>query len=152
MKSLQRLILATVSLLTFAAPASSSSVIMLDSTPKAGQGSIIYRGEPLDCSVDVCPKLEPVAERAAPTDGAMVDAFGMPTKMPTILRGGQSSDDTVIMAPKETAPAPAAVTPAAPVKAEEKPAAPAEEPAAKANPAPAQTQPASAALPTPQVQ
>jgi hypothetical protein len=113
LKSFKRLILATVSLLTFAAPASSNSVVVLASTPRADQGSIIYRGAPLDCAVDACPKAEPVVEAAAPTSGALVDAFGMPTKMPNILRGGQSNDDTVIMAPKETAPAPAAVTPAA---------------------------------------
>jgi hypothetical protein len=113
LKAFKRLILATVSLLTFAAPASSNSITMLASTPKAEQGSIIYRGRPLDCAVDVCPKAEPVVEGTAPTSGAMVDAFGMPTKMPTILRGGQSADDVVIMAPKETAPAPAAATPPA---------------------------------------
>lgn len=130
MKSLQRLILATVSLLTFAAPALSNSVMMLDSTPKTGNGSIIFLGEPLDCSVDACPSPEPVAEAVAPTSGAMVDAFGMPTKMPTILRGGQSSDDAVIMAPKEAQPAPAPVTPpAAPAKADEKPAESKPEPA-----------------------
>jgi hypothetical protein len=118
LKSVQRLMLATVSLLTFAAPALSSSVLMIDSAPKTGHGSIIYLGRPLDCSVDACPKAEPVAETAAPTSGAMVDAFGMPTKMPTILRGGQSSDDTVIMAPTPAQPAPAAVSaPAAPVPA-----------------------------------
>jgi hypothetical protein len=110
LKSVQRLMLAAVSLLTFAAPALSSSVVMIDSTPKSGHGSIIYLGEPLDCSVDACPKAEPVVETAAPTSGAMVDAFGMPTKMPTILRGGQSSDDTVIMAPTAAQPAPAAVS------------------------------------------
>ena len=125
MKSLQRLILATVSILAFAAPASSNSVQVLASTPKSEQGSIIYLGAPLDCSVDACPAPEPVAEAAAPTSGAMVDAFGMPTRMPTILRGGQSGDDKVIMAPKEAQPAPAAVTPAEPAKAAEKPAAPA---------------------------
>ena len=106
MKSLQRLILATVSLLTFAAPAMSNSVVMLDASPKAGHGSIIFLGKPLDCSVDDCPAPEPVVEAVAPTSGAMVDAFGMPTKMPTILRGGQSSEDAVIMAPKEAQPAP----------------------------------------------
>jgi hypothetical protein len=150
LKSFQRLILATVSLLTFAAPAWSNSVIVLDSTPKAGHGSIIYRGKPLDCSVDVCPAPEPVVEGVAPTSGAMVDAFGMPTKMPTILRGGQSSDDAVIMAPKETKPAPAAVTPAAPAKAEEKPAetAPAPAPVAEAPAKPS----APAAAPTPAVE
>jgi hypothetical protein len=110
LKSVQRLMLATVSLLTFAAPALSSSVVMIDSTPKAGHSSIIYLGRPLDCSVDDCPKAEPVVETAAPASGAMVDAFGMPTKMPTILRGGQSSDDTVIMAPTAAQPAPAAVS------------------------------------------
>jgi hypothetical protein len=115
LKSVQRLMLATVSLLTFAAPALSSSVVMIDSTPKAGQGSIIYLGAPLDCSVDACPKAEPVVEGKAPTSGAMVDAFGMPTKMPTILRGGQSGDDVVIMAP---------AAPASPAKAEDKPAEP----------------------------
>jgi hypothetical protein len=144
LKSFQRLILATVSLLTFAAPAASNSVILLDSTPKAGHGSIIYRGAPLDCSVDVCPAPEPVVEAVAPTSGAMVDSFGMPTKMPTVLRGGQSSDDVVIMAPKETPPAPAAVTPAAPAKAEEKPAEPAPAPVAEA---PAKPSPAAASNP-----
>jgi hypothetical protein len=128
LKSLQRLMLATVSLLTFAAPASSNSVVMINSTPKTGHGSIIYRGAPLDCSVDACPKAEPVAEGKAPTSGAMVDAFGMPTKMPTILRGGQSGDDVVIMAPT----APAAAAPAAPAKAEDKPAEPAPAAAAPA--------------------
>ena len=128
MKSIQRLLLATVSLLTFAAPASSNSVVTLASTPKADQGSIIYRGEPLDCAVDVCPKAEPVEEAKAPASGAMVDAFGMPTKMPTLLRGGQSSDDAVvIMAPQPAAPATppattAAAAPAAPAKAAPLPA------------------------------
>jgi hypothetical protein len=131
LKSLQRLLLATVSLLTFAAPASSSSVVMLASTPKSEQGSIIYRGEPLDCSVDACPKAEPVAEAAAPTSGALVDAFGMPTKMPNILRGGQSGDDVVIMAPS-----------AAPAKTEDKPAEPAPAAAAPAPPKQPESSPA----------
>lgn len=121
MKSSQRLILATVSLLTFATPASSNSVLMLDSPPKAGNGSIIFLGEPLDCSVDACAEPEPAEVKAAPASGAMIDAFGMPTKMPTILRGGQSSDDAVIMAPADAKPAPAAVAPQAPEKAEEMP-------------------------------
>jgi hypothetical protein len=150
LKSFQRLILATVSLLTFAAPALSNSVVTLTATPKSEQGSIIYRGEPLDCSVDVCPAPEPVVEGVAPTSGAMVDAFGMPTKMPTILRGGQSDEDKVIMAPKETAAAPAAVTPAAPAKTGEKPAetAPAPAPVAEAPAKPS----APAASPTPAVE
>ena len=146
MKSLQRLTLAIVSLLTFAAPALSNSVVMLDSTPKTGNGSIIFLGEPLDCSVDACPAPEPAAEAVAPTSGAMVDAFGMPTKMPTVLRGGQSSDDAVVMAPKEAQPAPAAVTPpAAPASAAEKPAEKAPAPAAET---PAR-QPSSESAPTP---
>lgn len=152
MKSFQRLILAAVSLLTFAAPASSSSVLMLDSSPKTGAGSIIFLGEPLDCSVDACAEPEPVAVKAAPTSGAMVDAFGMPTKMPTILRGGQSSDDAVIMAPKEPKPAPAAVTPSSPEKADAKPAKPEPAPQPVAE-APALPEPAPLeSLPPPQVQ
>ena len=135
MKSIQRLLLATVSLLTFAAPALSSSVVMLASTPKADQGSIIYRGEPLDCAVDVCPKAAPVEEASAPASGAMVDAFGMPTKMPTLLRGGQSSDDAVvIMAPKPAAATPpaetAAAAPAAPAAPLPAPVTPGAAPAA----------------------
>jgi hypothetical protein len=146
LKTFKRLILAAVSLLTFAAPASSSSVVTLTSAPKGEHGSIIYLGKPLNCAVDACPKAEPVVEASAPTGGAMIDAFGMPTKMPTILRGGQSNDDKVIMAPAQTPPAPAAVTPAAaaapaaPPKAEPLPAKPAvsapvaEAPAAAAKP------------------
>ena len=140
MKSFQRLILATVSLLTFAVPALPNSVLVIDSAPKAGHGSIIFLGEPLDCAVDACPAPEPVAEAVAPTGGAMVDAFGMPTKMPTILRGGQSSDDAVVMAPKETKPAPAAEAPAAPANAGEKPAEPAAAPAAEAPAGPSGSQ------------
>jgi hypothetical protein len=131
LKSVQHLLLATVSLLTFAAPAFSGSVVMINSTPDQGHGSIIYRGKPLDCSVDACPKAEPVVEGKAPTSGAMVDEFGMPTKMPTILRGGQSDDDVVIMAPKPAEPA--ADEPSAPEKA----AAPAPAPIAQTPPAPA---------------
>ncbi len=142
MKSLKRLILATVSLLTYAAPASSNSITMLASTPEAEQGSIIYRGAPLDCAVDVCPKAEPVVEGTAPTSGVMVDAFGMPTKMPTILRGGQSADDVVIMAPKESAPAAAAPPAAGTAPASAAPAATTQLPATPGDAAPAGAAPA----------
>ncbi len=105
MKSFQRLLLATVGLLTFAAPAAAQPFETVNFKQGAEHGSFIYLGRPLDCSVDICPKPEEAAEGPAPKSRAMVDAFGMPTNMPTVLRGGESSDSPVVMAPKEAAPA-----------------------------------------------
>lgn len=98
MNNLHRLFLATVCLLTFAAPAPAASVQIMAETPKAQQASIVYLGKPIDCKIEICPKEEAVEEPKA-KGGALVDAFGMPSKMPTVIRGGQSSDDVVIAAP-----------------------------------------------------
>jgi hypothetical protein len=106
LKSFQRLILATAGFLTLAAPAAAQPLQTVNFKQGAEHGSFIYLGRPLDCSVDNCPKPEEEAEGPAPKSRAMVDAFGMPTNMPTVLRGGESPDNKVVMAPKEAATAP----------------------------------------------
>lgn len=94
MTSFKQLFAASVCLLTFNLPAGAGSIQVVGDTAIVDQSSIIRLGKPLDCSVDACPVAK-VEQVEAPTSGALVDAFGMPTKMPTILRGGQSSDETL---------------------------------------------------------
>ena len=92
LNTLTRLIAATIGMLTFTAMANATSIQQYGGAGKQLSPSIIFLGEPLNCAVDVCPKEEAEAETAAPKSEALVDAAGMPTKMPTLLRGGQSSD------------------------------------------------------------
>jgi hypothetical protein len=106
-----RLIFASIGMLAFTAPVSSNSVESMPDTAKARQGSIVYLGRPLDCAVDVCPKKAAAAPAAAAKPSAMVDAFGMPMPMPTLLRGGKAAEEpaVILAAPAEkTGDAPAA--------------------------------------------
>jgi hypothetical protein len=102
LNTLTRLIAATIGMLTFTAMANAASIQQYGGAGKQLSPSIIFLGEPLNCAVDVCPKEEAEAETAAPKSEALVDAAGMPTKMPTLLRGGQSSDPELTFT-KETA-------------------------------------------------
>jgi hypothetical protein len=115
MKHFTRLLLATVCILTFAGHAGAKSVEMIAATPEAEQNSVVHLGKPLDCSVDVCPKVKDEAAAPAPvkTDKPLVDAYGMPTNMPTLIRGSETSQEVVISAPRKVKPAaPAAASPA----------------------------------------
>ena len=108
-----QIILAAVSMLALVAPASSNSVEAVGDTAKARQASIVYLGRELDCAIDNCPKPEAAAPAAAAgKPSAIVDAYGMPTKMPTLLRGGQFAEEpgVVVAAPadKTASDAPAA--------------------------------------------
>ncbi len=100
--SFKRLFAASVCLLAFNLPARAGSIQIVGDTAIADQSSVIRLGKPLDCSVDACAAKADPGE--APASGALVDAFGMPTRLPTILRGGQSADDTLIFS-KEDKPA-----------------------------------------------
>ena len=104
MNTFRRLLLATVCLLSFSAPASSTSIEVMADTAKSQQASVIYRGKPLNCKVDNCP-VEAAISKRAPVNGPLLDPFGMPHKLPTSLRGGESSED-VIMAPTAVAAVP----------------------------------------------
>lgn len=92
LNTLTRLIAATIGMLTFTATAQAASIQQYGGAGKQLSPSIIFLGEPLNCKVDICPKEEAEAMDEAPKGEALVDAAGMPTKMPTLLRGGQSSD------------------------------------------------------------
>jgi hypothetical protein len=96
--------------------------------------SIIMIGTPDPCDNGGCEEPTVITAKA---DGnaALVDANGMPTSMPVIMR--PSVDTTVIMPAPETAAAPA-IAPAAPATAAE----PTPEVTAEAAPAPVQQAPA----------
>jgi hypothetical protein len=102
-----RLFLATVCLLTFAESAAARSVEMMADTPKAEQASVIYFGKPLDCKIDTCPKKEEDAAAPAPvkTDKPLVDAYGMPTNLPTLIRGSDVSQQVTVSVPRKAKPA-----------------------------------------------
>jgi hypothetical protein len=123
MKHFTRLLLATVCALTFAGYAGAKSVENVAETPKAEQASVVHLGKPLDCKVDVCPKVEEKAAAPAPvkTDKPLIDAYGMPTNMPTSIRGSDASQEVVISAPRKAKPA-AAASDAQPAKSDTKPA------------------------------
>ena len=86
---------------------------------------------PTDCRTSgFTPVLVCLDSTPNPKLSALVDAFGMPTNMPTLIRGGDSSDIPVVVAPKAIAAvpqpastAPAAAQPAAPVAEAAPPAA-----------------------------
>ena len=102
-----RLFLATVCLLTFAQSAGARSVEMVADTPKAEQASVIYFGKPLDCKIDTCPKKEEETAAPAPvkTDKPLVDAYGMPTGLPALIRGSETSQEVTVSVPKKAKPA-----------------------------------------------
>jgi hypothetical protein len=121
MKHFTRLLLATVCMLTFAGHAGAKSVEKMADTPKAEQASVVHFGKPLDCKVDNCPKEEEkvAAPAAAKTGKPLVDAYGMPTNMPTLLRGSEASQEVVISAPRKAKPA-ASATDSKPAASETK--------------------------------
>jgi hypothetical protein len=100
MKHFTSLLLATVCALTFAGIAGAAG------TRGAERSSIIYLGKPLDCKVDICPKVE---EAKAPTpaklEKPLVDAYGMPTNMPTLIRGSETSPEVSVSMPRKVKPA-----------------------------------------------
>jgi hypothetical protein len=109
-----RLLAATVCLLTFTGFASAKSVEFVAATPEAEQSSVVRLGKPLDCKVDSCPKEEEVAAPApVKTDKPLVDAYGMPTSMPALIRGSETSQEVVVSAPKKAKPAASEAKPAA---------------------------------------
>jgi hypothetical protein len=114
MARITRLFLTTVCMLTFAQGAGARSVEKIADTPKAEQASLLYFGKPLDCKIDTCPKKE---ETAAPapvkTDKPLVDAYGMPTNMPTLIRGSEVSQQVTVSVPRKASSA-ASTTAAAP--------------------------------------
>ncbi len=98
-----RLFLATVCLLTFAQSAGARSVEMVADTPKAEQASVLYFGKPLDCKIDTCPKKEEETAAPAPvkTDKPLVDAYGMPTGLPALIRGSETSQQVTVSVPTQ---------------------------------------------------
>jgi hypothetical protein len=103
MKHFTRLLLATVCMLTFAGHAGAKSVQKMADTPKAEQASVVHFGKPLDCKVDKCPEEKKAVAAPAPvsTDKPLVDAYGMPTNMPTQIRGSDASQQVTVSAPRK---------------------------------------------------
>jgi hypothetical protein len=107
MARITRLFLATVCMLTFAEGAGARSVEKMADTPKAEQHSLLHFGKPLDCKVDTCPKKEEEVAAPAPvkTDKPLVDAYGMPTNLPTLIRGSETAQEVVLTTPRKAKPA-----------------------------------------------
>jgi hypothetical protein len=100
MKHFTRLLLATVCTLTFTGIAGAAG------TRGAERSSIIHLGKPLDCKVDICPKVEEAkAPAPAKTEKPLVDAYGMPTNMPTLIRGSETSPEVSVSMPRKVKPA-----------------------------------------------
>ena len=88
----------------FSTAALASSVIALGDTPKSDISSIVYVGDPDPCADNACGTDEPAVEEASnDSNAALVDAYGMPTNMPVIMR--PSVDSGTPEAPKQTAAA-----------------------------------------------
>jgi hypothetical protein len=106
MKHFTRLLVATVCTLTFVGYAGAKSVEKMADTPKAEQASVVHLGKPLDCKVDKCPVEEEKVAAPAPvkTDKPLVDAYGMPTSMPTVIRGSETNQEVVVSAPRKAKP------------------------------------------------
>ncbi len=101
--------------------------------------SIIMIGTPDPCDDGGCEEDVAAVESKSDSNAALVDAYGMPTSMPVIIR--PSVETPAAQAPAAATPAPAATTPAAPAATPETtaaaPAEPAPAPVAQADAAPA---------------
>ncbi len=100
----------------FAGSASASSIIMLGDQPSNSRSSIIRLGDPDPCADHACDAQDELASANSDSNAALVDAFGMPTNMPVIMR---PSMDTPPAPPATTA---AVTPPAAPATATQQPA------------------------------
>jgi hypothetical protein len=95
----------------FAGNASASSIIELGSEPSASSPSIVHLGDPDPCADNACGTDKEVAAVGTKKDSnaALIDAFGMPTNMPVIMRPSMDTPS----APAASASAPAAPAPTA---------------------------------------
>lgn len=108
--------------------ASASSLVSDGASQEKAWPSIIYLGDPDPCANNACEPQQAAAEPLSDKNAALVDAFGMPTHMPIIMR--PSMDDGT---PSATAVPKAPATPAVPATADAK------TPVTPAAPTPAKT-------------
>ncbi len=99
--------------------ASASSLASDGPMQKKAWPSIIYLGDPDPCGNNACEPQEAAAEPVSDKNAALVDAFGMPTHMPIIMRPSMDQGT-----PAATAAAKAAVAATANAKTPVTPAAP----------------------------